>query len=204
MCWHNLVVRTMSDYLLLGVLESCSGDRCPFSFTVFQKQVGTHILPVHLSGTAVIHLHVKVLTLALYHSSYITNVSVWASFTSSKNLSTHVWSIWGPMTDLRTWWNSFKSIPDFALFVAPPLLSSIEVKAFLRCCRCWGLSFSAGLTPSASSLQRAKIFLKVYRLVVSMVFGDVKQLCSLFIWPHPHLFWLHYWSRSIPEERSWV
>lgn len=60
MCWYNLVVRTMSDYLLLGVLESCSRNRCSFSFTVFQNQVGTHILPVHLSGTAVNHLHVKV------------------------------------------------------------------------------------------------------------------------------------------------
>lgn len=99
----------------------------------------------------------KVFTLVLYHSSHITSVSVWASFTSSKNFLTQVWSIWGPMIDLRTWWNSFKLIPDFARFVATALLSSIAVNAFLRCCRCWGLSFSAGLTPSASSLQRAKI-----------------------------------------------
>lgn len=149
----------MSDDLLPGVLESCSGNRGPLSFTVLQKQVGTHILPPHLSGTAVVHLPVKVFTLVLYHSSHITNVSVWASFTSSKNFLTHFWSIWGPMIDLRTWWNSFKWIPDFARFVAAALLSSIAVNAFLRCCRCWGLSFSAGLTPSASSLQRAKIFL---------------------------------------------
>lgn len=93
------------------------------------------------------------------HPSHITNVSVWASFTSSKNFLTHVWSIWGPMIDLRTWLNSFKLIPDLARFVATALLSSIAVNAFLRCCRCWGLSFSAGLTPSASSLQRTKIFL---------------------------------------------
>lgn len=181
----------MSDDLLLGVLESCSGNRGPFSFTVLQKQVGTHILPRHLSGTAVVHLHVKVFTLVLYHSFHI-NVSVWASFTSSKNFLTHGWSIWGPMTDLRTWLNSFKLIPDLARFVATALLSSIAVNAFLRCCRCWGFSFSAGLTPSASSLQRAKSFLQLYKLVVSIMLGDVGwRALPIFLLTHLHLFWLH-------------
>lgn len=54
--WLYLVVRTMSDDLLLGVLESCCGNRGPFSFGVFQEEVGTHILPTYLSSATAIDL----------------------------------------------------------------------------------------------------------------------------------------------------
>lgn len=85
-------------------------------------------------------------------------------FTSSKNLLHHVSSIFGPMTDFRTSQNSSNVNPRSSLvpLLLPFSLCSCvsspafeQVKAFLRSCRCSGLSFSAGLTPKAGSLQKA-------------------------------------------------
>ncbi len=96
---------------------------------------------------------------------YFAKVSL-CLHTSLKNLSTHESSISGPITDVRTSRNSWNLIPrsSFPPLSPPRLLCGSlscrctpvfgQLKAFLRSCRCSGLSFSAGLTPQAGSLQK--------------------------------------------------
>lgn len=183
-------MRTVSE-LLLGVLESCSGDGGALSLTVLQKQVGTQLLPLHLPGATDIYLDMKkthhmkailknidgtliyvdvyTITCNVFFCFFLNqywHLFIWALFllTSLKNLSTHVSSISGPITDLRTSRNSSKWIPRSSfspLFLALLLFGLFScvrtpapVNAFLRSCRCSGLSFSAGLTPPAGSLQK--------------------------------------------------
>lgn len=112
---------------------------------------------------------VKRLTVALHHHlDGMLTLSQRHLFllTSLKNLSTHMSSTSGPITDLRTSRNSSNSIPrssfpplflpllPFGLFSCICAPAFGQVNAFLRSCRCSGLSLSAGLTPQAGSLQR--------------------------------------------------
>lgn len=159
-----LVVRAVPDQRL-GVQESCSGDGGTLSLSVLQKQVGTQLLPGHQPCTADIYLNMKQLKETHREATTFTKPSLFL-LTSLKNLSTHVSSISGPITDLRASRNSSNFIPhsSFPPLLLPLLLFGLfscmcspafgQVNAFLRHCRCSGLSFSGGLTSQAGSLQR--------------------------------------------------
>ncbi len=107
----------------------------------------------------------NVLVLFFFYLYFHKDISLFL-LTSLKNLSTHMSSTAGPITDLRTSRNSSSFIPrssfpplflpllPFGLFSCICVPAFGQVNAFLSSCRCSGLSLSAGLTPQAGSLQR--------------------------------------------------
>lgn len=147
------------------------------------------------------YIQSHVMFFLLFFLNQYWHLFIWALFllTSLKNLSTHVSSISGPITDLRTSRNSSKWIPRSSfspLFLALLLFGLFScvrtpapVNAFLRSCRCSGLSFSAGLTPPAGSLQKGVPWSFKGRFLIHAKFGQVFNL--ILQWKHLDRYWIH-------------